>query len=225
MLKNFFAKVKDNSDVLSENIVEIGSDILIEGVVGQLAPGIISVRNAYKQRQLEESLIITISEINHKVDILSERIEDLSNEELAFVEKEVFPVFFDHVLEEPEKGKIKYFISGFETIIEHKFREKDLILSYFDVLRSLRINEIGRLISQTPEYRMKVYSEDAGYTLNSEIIDQLQDKSAFIKYMDNKLEQLGLIQTIVFTERDITPEYSPITKFGNNFISFIRAIK
>lgn len=47
-----------------------------------------------------------------------------------------------------------------------------------------------------------------------------QRRTALTTYIHNKLEQLGLIQTISFGEAP--PEDGTVTKFGYDFIDFIK---
>lgn len=214
--------MKDNSDTIIEQGVEIGSDIFLDGLVGQIAPGIVSCRMSHKQKQHEERTAAILREIMAKQDGLNNKLNKLSDKELYIVEEEVFPLIFEYAIEEPEKEKIKYIVNGFETIIENKITDQELILSYYDVLKSLRLNEIRRLIEQTPEYRQRIFTRENELKLNIDLRGNGENKRAFIRYIDNKLEQLGLIQTVVFGDEEFNPESGPITPFGINFMNFIR---
>ncbi|MBT2637014.1 hypothetical protein [Bacillus sp. ISL-39] len=217
-LKEIITKVKENSDSIVGEGINIGSELLLEGVAGQIAPGLVSARASYKQRKSEERIQLALQIMGGRLDEINAIVSRLTPTENKFVDDVVFPFVLENVSDEPEASKIQYLVNLFESIIEHRITDQELIISYYDVLKSLRFMDIRRLIEQTPEYRERIVSNEV--QLNVDLSAEGEKKRAFLKFIDNKLEQLGLIQTITF--EDVPPD-GPITKFGEDFIKFIKA--
>ncbi|MED3354380.1 hypothetical protein P4414_04275 [Bacillus thuringiensis] len=87
-----------------------------------------------------------------------------------------------------------------------------------DVLKALRLIDIEHLLKQTSEHREQLSKK--GLKLEIDPSDMGKRRTALTQYIHNKLEQLGLIQTIIFDEA--SPEDGLVTKFGYNFFDFTK---
>lgn len=217
-LKKLFKQIRENKEVLVEKGVEVGSDLIFEGIAGQVAPGIVALRLAYKQKQMEKRVNIAIDLLGNRVDSVIKHLGKLNEEEYRFVEESVFPLVLENIIEESEEEKIKYILNGFESVIQDKITDEEIVLSYLDVLKDLRIIDIKHLLKQTTEYRDQLSKETL--KLEIDLSEKGQRRSALTNYIHNKLEQLGLISTVSFDE--VSPQKGTVTKFGYNFIHFIK---
>jgi hypothetical protein len=217
-LKKLFKQIRENTEILVEQGVEMGSDLLLDGIAGQVAPGIVSFRLAYKQKQMEGRVNIANDLLKKRMDRVEKHLGVLNEEEYRFVEESVFPLVFENIIEETEDEKIKYIINGFESVIENKITDQEIVLSYLDVIKELRVIDIEHLFKQTTQYRDLISKEKQ--KLEIDLSEMGRRRNALTTYIHNKLEQLGLIQTVTFDE--VPPEEGRVTKFGYNFIDFIK---
>ncbi|MFJ5749656.1 hypothetical protein ACIP97_13910 [Peribacillus frigoritolerans] len=216
-LKKLLKQIRENKDALVEQGVEVGSELIFDGIAGQVAPGIVAVRMAYKQKQMENRVHKALELIDNRMDTILDLLAHLNDYEYRFVEEKVFPIVFENIINEDEEEKIKYIINSFETIIENKIVDEELVLSYLDVIKSLRIIDIQHLYRQTSDYRKKLSMEKR--TLEPPDLSEIgQQRVALTKYIHNKLQQLGLIDIDV----PVIPEEGPVTKFGYNLIDYIK---
>jgi len=217
-------EIGKKNDVASTG-AEVLSGIFLDGALGQIAPGITSLRASYKQRQHEERTEIIINAVFQEIDYLLEKFNELKTEQQNFVEHIAFPLMLENAIEETEKAKIEYIFNAFKNIISKGITEEDLIIGYYDVLKGLRLNEVNRLIQLTPEYRKKHFSSGKTMALNIDLSEIGKEKREFTNYIDSKLEQYGLIDlNIIGDGSNPTQAFnnSPITPFGVNFLKFIK---
>lgn len=211
-------QIKEEKDIFLEKGVEVGSAIIFDGIAGQVIPGVVGLRMDYKQKQMEKRLNIGIGLLIERVNQLEEDMRKLNDTEYRFVEESVFPLVFENIINESEEEKIKYIINGFESVIQDKITDQEIVLSYLDVLKALRLIDIEHLFKQTSEYRKQLPKK--GLKLEIDLSEMGKRRTALTQYIYNKLEQLGLIQTITVDE--ISPEDGLVTKFGYNFLDFIK---
>jgi hypothetical protein len=226
MPNKLFGIVKGNIEPLLEEGVPIALEAALDGIIGQMASGLVSFRLSFKQRKFEENTKIALSSLNQKASSLERKLENLSEDFYNFINTRALPLTFDYAIEENEVEKIELIINGLETIIEEMISEEEIILTYNDVLRELRYSEIVHLLKYDPRSERM--------TLDLSMINLAMDRSGEAKrkyaqrkghenYVTNKLERLNLIETIIIDGGSF-PEIKKqsLTDFGRNFLNFFK---
>jgi hypothetical protein len=177
---------KELSSALKEMMgISPGSQLeLIFDSVSQVAPYVGKVITAYKIHRLEKRFK------DHEVRIIDiqNKIESLHPEFTEFIRGRVFPFVLEDLLNEAQDNKVEFILNGFETVIDNEYTEEDKILSYFDILRQLRVDELKSLLNYDEEYNQTRKNKD--YRDESEI-QKLMD--GYYKYIDSRLSSFGLL--------------------------------
>src|SRR5690625_3823870 len=87
---------------------------------------------------------IRLKEEKEKIDEISRLVENsrLSKE---FIEKHVFPIALDDLIQEHEDAKFTLILNGYANVFIDEHMDESIILTHFDTLRSLRYIDIRRL--------------------------------------------------------------------------------
>lgn len=138
--------------------------------------------------------------------------------EIEFIQDKALPFILKNIAEEEQDEKIKILTNGFESVIYDSMYNEDSLYEYYDVLKSLRIKDIARMIQL---YNAEFKDQE---TYN---IGNFEFDGTSLEYIDNKLEQLGIRRTVIFDdgtwESEIKKEeISSFTDFGQRFIKFFR---
>jgi hypothetical protein len=186
------------------------------------APFIGKVYQTYQMMKLKKQMVIN----GKQLQVIKEKVENSANE--PFYKSEVFPLIVKKLMEEDEDEKAKVIIDGFEHFIDEDLNEIEKIYHYYDVLSELRYSDIMLFVERYMPLSMRNTTE---LRLNIQIPSPeemrsgaYKEKKSINSYQTNKLERLGLIQTIAFSndddEDDITKQDTPITNFGKQFLLF-----
>lgn len=134
----------------------------------------------------------------------------------------IFPIVIERLYEENEEDKVKLIINGFEHIVDNSLNDEHLILTYYDILKELRLAEIKRLMEHTIEFdkwSQPAYKGPVSLVFS----DQTLDEMALRQYIDNKLEKNGLIHPLI--ESSAPSPKCRINRFGKNFLTFFATEK
>jgi hypothetical protein len=213
---------------LKEVVVEEGTpmalEMIFDGIVGQIASGVVTAKLSYRQKQQQKNMEIAFRELQRTKEELNAKIAQLSDEVYSFINDRVFPLIFDYVIDEQQEEKISLIINGFHSVIEDQITDEEIILTYFDVLKNLRAAEIS--------FFMKTYFPDYSQ-LDMDRLRLAMDTSpsgrkryqtieSYKAYVNNKLEQLGLIQTMYVVESESATDRDVVTDFGKGFVAFFK---
>lgn len=210
--------------IMKENlgiVVEQGSNIAIEaavdGIVGTFASGIVSAKYSYKQRKHEENVQAAIDKINARMDQLESGVTDDNYE---YVNRNIFPMMWDYVIDEDEREKIELIINGFESAIEDSDLDEELTRTYFDILKSLRLNELRFLLEKRATKRGVPKVNRWDFAVTREVKARVSREEGFDSYIVNKLERLGLVKVVILGKTNTNQ--LPLTNFGENFLMFFK---
>jgi bifunctional DNA-binding transcriptional regulator/antitoxin component of YhaV-PrlF toxin-antitoxin module len=213
--------------------------------VSQVAPYVGKVITAYKIHRLEKRF----KEHETRIKNIQQKIEWLSPELIEFVKGRVFPFVLEDLLNEAQDQKVEFILNGFEVVIEKEFTEEDKIISYFDILRQLRVDELMSLLNYDYEYFRMMEEKRKNIGLSNEadvkkIIDGYytyinsrlssfglvarNDKDAYgelIDYIEQKFNgndrfSFGSKSRVLWSMENRIEDYK-LTKFGQDFINFI----
>lgn len=111
-----------------------------------------------------------------------------------------------------QDDKAELLVLGFENCVKNQLKNEDKIINYFDVISNLRMMDIKRLIF--------IY----------EFLEGMEPKNIFkadyryhLRYVDEKLERLGLIKKPIVEADDADTDIqgTAVTNFGREILIFI----
>lgn len=217
--------LKSSIDIFLNCGAPILGSIMTDTLMGTVAPGIVAGVMSYKQQRFEKNIMIMLEEIRQRMLIFESRIAKLSTEERAFVKEKMMPLVVDNIIEESQTEKIQYIINGMETILEYKIFNEDIILTYYDILQQLRINEIRSFL------HLINYKQTEQIKQDSKNVESrpAEGHEAISNYIVKKLERLGLVTygmlhaEIEGLEYTISQDRINICAIGQAFINFIKS--
>lgn len=185
--EKFKGTVIDVLDITTEAGVDVVSSMVFEGLVGSVLPGVTSVMFAYKQKRLERMIIKFMEELKNNQCELEEKINQMSKEKAREYTEKYFGIVTDFVIDEAQENKIKYIVNGFVNLGSIEEISEDFVLSYYDLLNSLRVVDIGIL--------NKHYNDSVG-NYEKDIFMVLEEFGInYDQYYEiqNKLTRMGLL--------------------------------
>lgn len=214
-LNKCMEKFRSRLEIVSEGGVAIFASYIPDTLIGQVAPGIVTSLYAYKQKRFENNIIALINEIQSRIAYIEEKVSKLDEKTNHQIKTEIFPLLFDYAIDEKQIEKLKYFVKGFETILDQKIIDKDIVIGHFDILAQLKVSDI--------ELLLKIYDE----TLNDEKIPIHWDRSGYSQQRLNNLIRFGLAfePPKPTMNRDSNPLAIHTTNYGNTFVNFLKNIK
>lgn len=138
-------KAKDIFDSAKQPLFDLTCDLVLEGVVGSVVPGVMNTYLSYKQKRQEKMFIKFMEEIESKIEILEERLKNMTPENYIEFRDKYFGLVSDYVLDEVQEEKIKYITNGFINLSQVNHINEDFVLTYYDTLKDLRIIDIAVL--------------------------------------------------------------------------------
>ncbi|MDY4575286.1 MAG: hypothetical protein SPD90_09535 [Intestinibacter sp.] len=139
---NIKEKAKDMFDVAKEPAFEMTCELMLDGVVGTVVPGISNIYLSYKQKRQEKMFIEFMHQIKDKIEILEEKLNNMNQEQYNEFKEKYFGLVSDYVLNEVQEVKIKYIVNGFINLADIDKINEDFVLTYYDTLEQLRIIDI-----------------------------------------------------------------------------------
>ncbi|MCA1321977.1 hypothetical protein LC085_18950 [Bacillus tianshenii] len=131
------------ADIAKDSITSYLGGIAID-TVGSLVPGISGAINSYKRMQIERNLKETADLLHKRLDMIQDVLAQKTKEQKIYLDK-LFSFVMDYVISEPQVDKIEHMIHGFVNIMEHDTITEDFVLTYYDVLKELRMVDISVL--------------------------------------------------------------------------------
>lgn len=158
MEKNKKRDVKETiQGTIIDTILEVGSDTASEilkdsvtGLVGEIAvdagvsliPGLSGAISGYKRARFEGNIKVFTSELSTRMDELSRNLETKTSEQKQEIEK-LYNFVMDYVIEEQQEAKIEFMVNGFVNITAHEKVTEDFILTFYDMLKELRMVDLS----------------------------------------------------------------------------------
>lgn len=218
--------VKENFDTALDTGSTILGGLFSNALVGQVAPGIATVYLGYKQKRFERNINALGNELKVRIEKLESSVNNLSNKEVDFLEDHIIPIIIDNVQDEQQEEKIKFMINGLETIIEYRIFDEDLILTYFDILKSLRYKDLKVFISL---YNYEKTSVSTLSEVKKESLPVSNSEEALENHIIKKLKSYNLLTYQKLYGDFTTDEYKigadriKIGMLGRNFVEFIKS--
>lgn len=172
---------------------------------GELLPYVGKIFQFNKNRQFEKRI-----KANEKK--LKKVLTSIPEVEYDFFVGKIGTLVFEKIFLDEQDDKAEYLVLGFENCVNNKIKEEDKLINYFDIISSLRMLDIKRLIFLY-EYLEGKNPENIFYS----------DFSSHTRYVDEKLERMGLIKKPIVEsmESDTDIDRVAITHFAIEILGFI----
>ncbi|MEC1559706.1 hypothetical protein [Bacillus haynesii] len=201
-LDTFLSVSSDTAaDIAKESIPSMAGDILVDAA-SSLVPGISGAVQSYKRARFERNIKTFTEEL--KTSVQKEQIDKL------------FQYVLDYVIDEQQEEKIQYMVNGFVNITEHDHVSNDFVLTYYDVLKELRMVDISVL-------RLMYVSRYAFDQESKETFQEIMDRHG-ISYEQYEAVRRNLLRIGVLTTRTdlkITDDLKEISKTFKELYSFL----
>ena len=137
------------ADIAKESLTSLLGEILVD-TASSLIPGVSGAVQGYKRARFEKNITTFTGELHSKIEVIRVNLESKTDEQKEKIDQ-LFNYVMDYVIDEQQEEKIQYMVNGFVNITEHDHVTEDFILTYYDVLRELRMVDISvlRLMSTT----------------------------------------------------------------------------
>lgn len=189
-------------------------DILVDAVLGTFASGLYSTKTSYQFKRLESNVKEAFEELYKRVEKLELYITE-KNE--GIFKNQLFPIFWDFVLEEKESEKIQLFVNGLESSLTKEQINMEMMYVYFDTLKQMRAKDIVSFqdIFINKNYK-KVFVEGKFG------VQYIGDNDAYHSYLISKLTSLGLIQLWKIDGSGTIDEHYGVTELGESLIEYFK---
>lgn len=131
------------AEIIKESITSILGDLLVD-TTSSLIPGISGAVQGYKRARFERNILVFTEEIHAKISSLHENLQSKTVEQKEKIDQ-LYNFVMDYVIDEQQEEKIHYMVNGFVNITNHDHVSDDFILTYYDVLKELRMVDISVL--------------------------------------------------------------------------------
>ncbi|PWW26631.1 hypothetical protein DFO73_110205 [Cytobacillus oceanisediminis] len=212
MRKSFKDKAKEIIGVSGEGGISTISEVFLEGALGAVIPGASSIIFSYKQKRMEENLLLFIGELQGKVDILEHQYKKMSEDNKVMLKEFFAGLICDYVIDEQEKEKIKYIANGFISLTGNDQLEVDQTIIYLDILKSVRVIDLRILFDLNTGYL--IYDQNFHEYLENLGIDSHQ-----YRMIKEKLFRVGLLKS------SFDDEYQKIVKKVNDLTDYALSLQ
>lgn len=131
------------AEIAKESITSIIGDLLVD-TVSSLLPGISGAVQGYKRVRFERNITAFTEQLYSNINTIRVNLETKTNEQKEKIDQ-LFNIVLDYVIDEPQEDKIQYIVNGFLNLTNHEEVSDDFVLTYYDVLRELRMVDISVL--------------------------------------------------------------------------------
>lgn len=131
------------ANIAKESIASAAGDFAVDAV-SSFIPGLSGAIQNFKRNRFERNMNKVTEELHSKLDEIHSNLEFKTLEQREQID-ELFQYMLDAAMDEQQEEKIEYMVNGFVNITEHDFISEDFVLTYYDILKELRIIDISVL--------------------------------------------------------------------------------
>lgn len=183
-------KAIDLFDSAKEPAFNMTCELFLDGVIGTIAPSVVTTYIAYRQKRQEKMYEEFMLQTKEKIEVLENRLRNLSENKYYEFKEKFFGMVSDYVFQEIQEEKIKYIVNGLINIASLPDIKEDFILTYYDILKELRLRDIAIL---------KFYADKNNFFDNertwNDVCTELNINYDEYKSIREKLNRVGLLTT------------------------------
>lgn len=215
-----FLKVSSDSaaEIAKASVASMVGDFIID-TTSSVVPGVSGAVQNYKRTRFENNIEAFTDQLQTKVEDIRINLESKTDEQKAQIDQ-LFQYVLDYVIDEQQEEKIQYMVNGFVNITEHEQVSTDFVLTYYDVLKDLRLIDIAVLRFM---YNSRYISFDQE---NRETYQDIIEKHG-ISYEQYEAVRRNLLRIGVFTTKtdlNIAGDLKEISKTFKDLYSFLEKL-
>ena len=193
------------ADIAKESITSLVGDILVD-TASSLVPGVSGAVQGYKRVRFEKNITTFTEELHSKIEEIRVNLESKTDEQKEKIDQ-LFNYVMDYIIDEQQEEKIQYMVNGFVNITEHEQVSDDFILTYYDVLKELRMVDISVLrLMYTSRY---IFDQETKETFQ-DVMERHGISYEQYESVRRNLLRIGLLTTK--TDLNITDDLVEISK-------------
>lgn len=206
------------ADIIKQSITSAAGDLAVDAV-SSLIPGISGAVQNFKRIRFERNMKKVTEELHLKLDKINLNLERKSTEQREHVD-ELFQYVLDAAIDEQQEEKINYMINGFVNITDHDSISEDFVLTYYDVLKELRLIDISVLrLMYSSRYIFHEKSTETFY----DIMERHGITYDQYEAVRRNLLRIGLLTTK--TDLNVADDIKEISKTFKDLISYLEKLK
>jgi hypothetical protein len=140
------------TEIGKESVTNAIGEILVD-TAGSILPGLNGAIQGYKRLRFERNMVAVAEELQIRIEEIRTNLENKTEAQKTKID-ELFTYVLDYVIDEQQEEKIQLMVNGFVNITQHDQVTDDFVLTYYDVLKELRMVDISvlRLMNQWRVY-------------------------------------------------------------------------
>ena len=234
--------VEDLTGAAVGPVLDVLSDIFIDGVAGSVIPGAGNMILAYKQNRMERRVEENLKMLVERQDEFNDAVNSLEDEiAKKDVEGKYFEMLMDYSLDEPQEEKIKYLVNGYINVARIPHPQEDVVRSFYDTLEQMNLLDIRvfRLYNPFNNNNDNAYAVMQDYKIDEYQYNMVREKLARLGliYSKNDLQRDENTDAIVSYLEDLSKgkkaklkakkisrsESYRMSGYGNRFVKFIES--
>ena len=206
-----------SAEVAKKSITSAAGDLAVDAA-SSFIPGVSGAVQGYKRARFERNMIRVAEELNLKMKSLQSNLDSKTSEQKEQIDR-LFQYVIDSAIDEQQEEKIKYMVNGFVQITKHDFLSEDFVLTYYDVLKELRIIDISvlRLMNSTRFW----YQEGARETFH-DVMERHGISYEQYEAVRRNLLRIGLLTTR--TDLNVVDDLKEISKTFKDIITYLEKL-
>lgn len=148
------------ADIAKETFAGMLQELLVD-TGASLIPGVSGALSSYKRSRFERNIRNFTDELYTKIEEIRINLENKTEEHKNKIDQ-LLSYVMDYVIDEQQADKIKFMVNGFVNITEHEQITEDFVLTYYDVLKELRMVDIS-VLKLMASYYLMGNVEDGNY--------------------------------------------------------------
>lgn len=130
-------------NMAKESITSMVGDIIVDSA-SSLVPVVSGAVQGYKRARFERNIVVFTEELYAKIEEVNLNLKEKTDKQKDKIDQ-LFSYIMDYVIDEQQEEKIEYMVNGFVNVTQHEQISDDFILTYYDVLKELRMVDISVL--------------------------------------------------------------------------------
>lgn len=206
-----------SAEVAKKSIASAAGDLAVDAA-SSFIPGVSGAVQGYKRARFERNMIRVAEELNLKVESIQSNLDSKTSEQKEQIDR-LFQYVIDSAIDEQQEEKIKYMVNGLVQITKHDFVSEDFVLTYYDVLKELRIIDISvlRLMNSTRFW----YQEGSKETFH-DVMERHGISYEQYEAVRRNLLRIGLLTTR--TDLNVVDDLKEISKTFTNIFTYLEKL-
>jgi hypothetical protein len=178
------------ADIAKETFTGMIKEILVDAGAS-LIPGVYGAISGYKRARFERNIQKFADELYSRIEEIRVNLESKTKEQKDKIDQ-LFGYVMDYVIDEQQEEKIKFMVNGFVNITEHDQITEDFVLTYYDVLKELRMVDISVLRLM---YSSRYWINDAERETYQDVMKRHGLSYEQYESVCRNLQRIGLLTT------------------------------